>query len=133
MSTDNYKPRNPFAKNPKPTNGDDRPKKKIRTFNNPFENKDLYGGSDSSGIKTSDIVNGKYEDEITPDLSIPYFGNEPEETDHVYQTDHKQARTIFKKGPKKEPAFDYSKSGMNFKPEILKNPMADLALHTGKK
>jgi hypothetical protein len=133
MSTDGYKPRNPFAKAPKQSNGDERPKKKVRTFNNPFENTDIYGHSEGSGFKTSDIVNGKYEDEITSDFNMPYFGQEPDQQDHVDHSDHKQGRTLFKKGPKKEPAFDYSRSGMQFKPEILNNPMADLALNTGKK
>lgn len=133
MSADEYKPRNPFAKQPKPNNGEDKPKRKIKTFANPFENRNDHGHSETTGFNTSDIVNGKYGDEISNDLSIPYFGHVQEPSDNVHHNQAKKERSIFKKAPKKEPSFDYSRAAMNFKPEILNNPMADMALNTGKK
>jgi hypothetical protein len=133
MSSDDYKPRNPFARNTKPANGTEKPKKKIKTFSNPFDSTSHSLHHEGSGVKMSDIISGKYEDEISDDLSIPYFGQDTEQADLVEHNTTKGSRTIFKKGTKKEASFDYSRGGMSFKPEILNNPMADMALNQGKK
>lgn len=88
-----YKPVNPFLKNKHNQRGaGQKPAKRIVNYSNVFKPEGTTSSSqafqdDSTGYRTSDIVDGKYEDQFDQDLEIPEFEVEPSHQDNYYSRD----------------------------------------------
>lgn len=135
MSTSEYKPRNPFARNKTSTTDGTKPRKQFKVYSNPFENKSKTA-EDQDGYKMRDIINGKYEGEFEDNTQIPYFDEQPSREEVRQQPSAAQNKNIFKKAARRT---DMETSGQSdfyqkslLDPSMLNNPMADLAIRQGK-
>jgi len=137
MSNTEYKPRNPFSKNKTGATNGTKPKKQFKVYANPFENKSKTS-EDHDGYQMSDIINGKYQGEFESTADIPYFDEQPEAEQLKPKPPVAQGKNIFKKQPKKTESVsnsngDQYQRGSLLDPNMLNNPMADMAISHGKK